>query len=86
MSPLFYDAVAIPLSLAALAGVLLYFRYRPVPDVTADDSEALAGPEAEPAAPTMADLRGGGPLAAWARLSLSWCPSLWPSLSCGCRR
>ena len=45
MSPLFYDAVAVPLSLAALAGVLLYFRYRPAPDVTADNGNAPAGPE-----------------------------------------
>jgi len=66
MSPLFYDAVAIPLSLAALAGVLLYFRYCPVPDVTAADSKAPAGPEAEPAAPTMAGPAGGVHWRAWA--------------------
>jgi len=66
MSPLFYDAVAVPLSLAALAGVLLYFRYRPVPDVTAADSEAPAGPEAEPAAPTTAGPAGAVHWRAWA--------------------
>jgi GntP family gluconate:H+ symporter len=64
MSPLFYDAVAVPLSLAALAGVLLYFRYRPVPDVTAD--EAPAGPGAEPAAPASAGPPGGVHWRAWA--------------------
>ena len=66
MSPLFYDAVAIPLSLAALAGVLLYFRYCPVPDVTAADSKAPAGPEAEPAAPPAAGPAGGVHWRAWA--------------------
>jgi GntP family gluconate:H+ symporter len=64
MSPLFYDAVAVPLSLAALAGILLYFRYRPVPDVTAD--KAPAGPETEPAAPAAAGPAGGVHWRAWA--------------------
>jgi GntP family gluconate:H+ symporter len=66
MSPLFYDAVAVPLSLAALAGVLLYFRYRPVPDTTAENSKAPAGPEAELAAPTAAGSAGGVHWRAWA--------------------
>ena len=66
MSPLFYDAVAVPLSLAALAGVLLYFRYRPLPDVTADSSKAPAGPEGELAAPTATGPAGGIHWRAWA--------------------
>ena len=66
MSPLFYDAVAVPLSLAALAGVLLYFRYRPSPDVTADNGDAPAGPEAGQAGSTVTGPAGRVHWRAWA--------------------
>jgi GntP family gluconate:H+ symporter len=50
MSPLFYDAVSIPLSLAALAGILLFFRWWCGAGITTGSIKAPAGQGESPAA------------------------------------
>lgn len=50
MSPLFYDAVSIPLSLAALAGILLFFRWWCGAGIIPGSVRAPAGPGESPAA------------------------------------
>ena len=43
MSPLFYNAISIPLSLAALAGILLFFQWWSPADTAAGSVQAPAG-------------------------------------------
>ena len=49
MSPLLYDAISIPLSLAALAGILLFFRWWCGAGIPAGSVKAPAGPGESPA-------------------------------------
>jgi GntP family gluconate:H+ symporter len=48
MSPLVFNAISIPLSLAALAGILLFFRRRCAHDVTSGKSKIPASSEEHP--------------------------------------
>jgi GntP family gluconate:H+ symporter len=48
ISPLFYNAVSIPVSLAALGGILLFFQWRSPADRTAVSVKAPAGPGEDP--------------------------------------
>jgi len=67
MSPLFYNALSIPLSLAALGGILLFFRWWSPADIPEGDATAHQGPGDNPAGVSMA---GPGPAVHWR----AWAP------------
>ena len=85
MSPLFYNAISIPLSLAALGGILLFFQWWSPADTSAGSVQAPAGTGGGPSG-TSVPVRvvrytgGHGP-----RSSQSWYPFRLPSSSSGCR-
>jgi gluconate:H+ symporter, GntP family len=60
MSPLFYNGVSIPLSLAALGGILLFFRWWSPADATAGSIQAPAGTGGGPSVTPVAG--PGGPV------------------------
>jgi GntP family gluconate:H+ symporter len=67
MSPLFYNALSIPLSLAALGGIVLFFHGRVPADVPGGDVIAHQAPGDNPAGASMA---GQGPKVHWR----AWAP------------
>jgi GntP family gluconate:H+ symporter len=78
MNPLLFDAVSIPLSLAVLAGILLFFRWAR-PDPAGPGNDMLSHP-AENTKTTQEFTGGHGP-----RSSRSSSPSRSRSCSCSCR-
>jgi GntP family gluconate:H+ symporter len=66
MSPLFYNAVSIPLSLAALGGIVLFFRWWSPADMTAGRVQAPAGTSGSPSGIPVTGPGGSVHWRAWA--------------------